>query len=232
MDPALERAITAELRNIYMQMEEQDKQRKREYQDIMTRLDAIQREMREMWEEGQFTIQWMPGGNMMAHSHQGASTSGGKASPRPREQEREQEQETTPISATYNFPATPPENSPTSDTADNPRLHRQQESATDPSIPSYRLPRDIKTVKDLLRLWRHGVSGMPSIDSLEERWGSRWRPRQEKQFFSTRKIIIDEVVRNAKAQGLTEEAAAEQMDRKRANNSLDKVFRAIRSRNL
>ena len=47
----------------------------------------------------------------------------------------------------------------------------QEASQSDPEKPpSYKLPRTIKTVQDLLRLWRHGLGGMPSVDALERDW--------------------------------------------------------------
>jgi hypothetical protein len=70
---------------------------------------------------------------------------------------------------------------------------------------------------------------MPSISSLEQRWGTRWRPVSEKAFYSTRKVIIDEVARRAAAKGLTEYEVAKQMDREKGSASLDKVMKLIRS---
>lgn len=67
------------------------------------------------------------------------------------------------------------------------------------------------------------------MSSLEQRWGARWRPVTEKAFYSTRKVIIDEVARRAAAQGLTEYEVARQMDRQKGSASLDKVMKLIRS---
>ena len=76
-------------------------------------------------------------------------------------------------------------------------------------------------------MWRNGIGAMPFIDSLEERLGSKWRPSKEKQFFSSRKAVIDEVVRRACSQNLPENVVAEQLDG--AYSSVDKVFKAARS---
>ncbi|XP_044721680.1 transcriptional activator of glycolytic enzymes domain-containing protein [Hirsutella rhossiliensis] len=81
---------------------------------------------------------------------------------------------------------------------------------------------------ELLRLWRQGWGEMPSVDSLERDWGARWRPSAEKNYFSTRKIIVDEVRRRAQSDGLTEDIVARQMDEERGPSSLDKLFKAIR----
>jgi hypothetical protein len=70
---------------------------------------------------------------------------------------------------------------------------------------------------------------MPSISLLEQRWGACWRPVSEKAFYSTHKVIIDEVARRAKAKGLTEYDVAKQMDREKGSASLDKVMKLIRS---
>ncbi|KAM4058368.1 transcriptional activator of glycolytic enzymes domain-containing protein [Hirsutella rhossiliensis] len=89
-------------------------------------------------------------------------------------------------------------------------------------------PRSVKSVQELLRLWRQGWGEMPSVDSLERDWGARWRPSAEKNYFSTRKIIVDEVRRRDQSDGLTEDIVARQMDEERGPSSLDKLFKAIR----
>ena len=95
--------------------------------------------------------------------------------------------------------------------------------------PQYRLPRTTKSIVDLLKIWREGLVGMPSIDALEARWGARWRPSSEKSFFCKRRTIIDEVVRGAAAAGGTEYDIAQQMDMERGTASLDKVMKVLRS---
>ncbi|KAM4064246.1 centromere DNA-binding protein complex CBF3 subunit [Hirsutella rhossiliensis] len=50
----------------------------------------------------------------------------------------------------------------------------------------------------------------------------------EKNYLSTRKIIVDEVRRRAQSDGLTEDIVARQMDEERGPSSLDKLFKAIR----
>ena len=93
----------------------------------------------------------------------------------------------------------------------------------------YRLPRNTTSIVELVQIWREGIGGMPSISSLEQRWGVRWRPISEKAFYSTRKVIIDEVTRRAKDKGLTEYEVAKQIDREKGSASLDKVMKLIRS---
>ncbi|KAM4057782.1 centromere DNA-binding protein complex CBF3 subunit, domain 2 domain-containing protein [Hirsutella rhossiliensis] len=91
------------------------------------------------------------------------------------------------------------------------RAHGEPPGPREP--PSFKLP-------ELLRLWRQGWGEMPSVDSLERDW--------EKNYFSTRKIIVDEVRRRAQSDGLTEDIVARQMDEERGPSSLDKLFKAIR----
>ncbi|KAM4062386.1 centromere DNA-binding protein complex CBF3 subunit, domain 2 domain-containing protein [Hirsutella rhossiliensis] len=63
------------------------------------------------------------------------------------------------------------------------RAHGEPPGPREP--PSFKLPRSVKSVQELLRLWRQGWGEMPSVDSLERDW--------EKNYFSTRKIIVDEI---------------------------------------
>ncbi|XP_044720178.1 transcriptional activator of glycolytic enzymes domain-containing protein [Hirsutella rhossiliensis] len=91
------------------------------------------------------------------------------------------------------------------------RAHGEPPGPREP--PSFKLP---------------GWGEMPSVDSLERDWGARWRPSAEKNYLSTRKIIVDEVRRRAQSDGLTEDIVARQMDEERGPSSLDKLFKAIR----
>ena len=45
------------------------------------------------------------------------------------------------------------------------------------------------------REWTVGLGGQQSVEALDERWGSRWRYGAEFQFYSRRKVIIDEIKR-------------------------------------
>jgi hypothetical protein len=64
-----------------------------------------------------------------------------------------------------------------------------------PEPPAYQLLRGITTIPDLWREWTVGLGGQLSVEALDERWGSRWRRGAEFQFYSRRKVIIDEIKR-------------------------------------
>jgi hypothetical protein len=98
--------------------------------------------------------------------------------------------------------------------------------------PQIRFPRMLRTVGDLYQLWRHGLAMMPSIDELERQWGSRWRLRGERQLFSMRKVVVDEVVRLAGARGWPEEDAVQEVEKQRVeagNLSLDALAKHIKA---
>lgn len=97
--------------------------------------------------------------------------------------------------------------------------------------PCFSLPRDIRTVADLLKLWKDGLGMMPSIRSLEQQWGAKWRPATsaERQAFSSRNRIIKEIERRAEMTGLAEEVVAGEMDSERGTASLDKVFKTLKA---
>ncbi|KAN0066837.1 hypothetical protein V8E54_015009 [Elaphomyces granulatus] len=40
-----------------------------------------------------------------------------------------------------------------------------------------------------------GLGGQPSVEDLDERWGSRWRHGAEFQFYSRRKVVTTEIKR-------------------------------------
>jgi len=96
--------------------------------------------------------------------------------------------------------------------------------------PTYHLSRGITTIPDLWREWTVGLGGQLSVEALDERWGSRWRHGAEFQFYSRRKVIIDEIKRLA-AGG---RAAIDVVDtleeqRLRAKSSLSQVINALKA---
>ena len=98
-------------------------------------------------------------------------------------------------------------------------------------VPTYRLSRDVGTVSQLWREWTVGLSGLPSVDSLDEDFGSRWCTGSERQYYSTRKVIVDEIRRRAGAHtGPACAAAAEILEgeRRLAKASLDKMSKILR----
>jgi len=63
--------------------------------------------------------------------------------------------------------------------------------------PLYKLSRETRTVPALWVEWTEGLVGFPSVDELDRRWGTAWRSVKERQFYSTRKVLIEEVRRRA-----------------------------------
>lgn len=65
-------------------------------------------------------------------------------------------------------------------------------------IPIYSFCRSHTTVQELWDEWTLGIDGKPSVESLEQRYGSKWRrTTSDRQFFSRRNAIIKEVKRIA-----------------------------------
>jgi hypothetical protein len=99
-------------------------------------------------------------------------------------------------------------------------------------VPSYRLSRQVATVPDLWREWTVGLGGLPSVAALDAAYGSRWRAQSERQYYSMRKVIIDEIVAIA---GSPEDldgiaAAVETLEQRRVRGraSLDKLIKQIK----
>ena len=98
--------------------------------------------------------------------------------------------------------------------------------------PQIRFPRTLRTVRDLYQLWRHGSVMMPAVNELEKQWGSRWRLRSQRQLFSMRKAVIDEVIRLAGVRGWPEEDAVREVEKQRVeggNLSLDALAKKLKA---
>jgi Transcriptional activator of glycolytic enzymes/Centromere DNA-binding protein complex CBF3 subunit, domain 2 len=98
----------------------------------------------------------------------------------------------------------------------------------DTVMPSYSMNRSLKTVPELWQEWTVGICGGPPVSRLETRWGSKWRQGQkERKHFSRRKVIIDEILRQAAASassaiGNAQEVAVHELEglRKKGGMSL------------
>ena len=99
------------------------------------------------------------------------------------------------------------------------------------SEPPYRMSRTIQTVDDLWREWTVGLGGNPSIQSLEDSHGAKWRPEQkERTFFSRRKVIIDYIRARTNA-GANPQAVIQELEIRRstAEWSLAKLSNMLNS---
>ena len=111
--------------------------------------------------------------------------------------------------------------------------------AAEAPLPQYRMSRTIQTIPELWQEWTIGLQGQPSIERLDELYGSSWRsgPRaaSERQFYSRRKTLITEIRRLAAAikappDKLACDTVVQQLEdeRRRARVSLSKVIDALK----
>ncbi|KAK4242960.1 transcriptional activator of glycolytic enzymes-domain-containing protein [Corynascus novoguineensis] len=129
-------------------------------------------------------------------------------------------------------PALSPPTQPLQPPPELPRQGAPAMAVSQQGPPQIKFPRTLRSVADLYQLWRYGFGMMPSIDELEKRWGSRWRLRNERQLFSIRKVVIDEVVKVASARGWPEEDAVKELERQRVergNLSLDAFAKQLKA---
>lgn len=88
--------------------------------------------------------------------------------------------------------------------------------------PSYKMVRTHTMVTDLWLEWSVGWGGRPSIQSLDDTWGHRWRQGNEAAFYCRRRRIIDEIRRLTQRDGrvLSLTAAAEELEGRRRREGL------------
>jgi len=78
--------------------------------------------------------------------------------------------------------------------------------ATPTGLGQYSMSRAVHTIPELWQEWTVGLHGQPSIERLDELYGSRWRSgpgkASERQFYSRRKTLITEIKRLAAIQAM------------------------------
>lgn len=101
-------------------------------------------------------------------------------------------------------------------------------------VPSYKLSRQVTTVPDLWREWTLGLAGLPAVAALDAAYGSRWRSPSERQYYSMRKVVIDEIIIIAGSPSNTDGVAAAiealEQQRVQGKSSLDKLIKQIKER--
>ena len=103
------------------------------------------------------------------------------------------------------------------------------------TVPAYKLNRDIQTIPALWKLWTVGVGGAPSVEALDQQYGSGWRQTPaERQYYSMRKTLIDEIKsRVSKAGDGDFSRVVRDMEEKRLSAkppmSIDKIIKTLRA---
>jgi hypothetical protein len=130
-------------------------------------------------------------------------------------------------SAKASIVATPLARSP------SPPLLSQQKEQELLQPPKHRMCRAVRTVEALWREWTVGLQGNPSIETLDRKWGNRWRAgrQSELQWYSLRLEAIKEIRRIAQAQRTSEEAAMWQVNlqQQQTRCSLDQLCKRLRA---
>lgn len=104
--------------------------------------------------------------------------------------------------------------------------------------PQYRMSRTVQTIPELWREWTVGLQGQLSIEKLDELYSSDWRSgpdaAAERQFYSRRKTLINEIRRLAAVEDPSRGDPYEivvarlEEERRQAKASLNKVIDAIK----
>lgn len=90
----------------------------------------------------------------------------------------------------------------------------------------YKMNREIVSVTDVWREYSEGLGGNPSVQYLEEKYGTAWRKeRKDSRFFSRRNEIYNGIKRKAEEDRISFEEAAKKLEERRVqlNISLDKL---------
>lgn len=132
----------------------------------------------------------------------------------------------TPSHATFSPSQTPAATSPC-DPYDNVEIKITPSS--DPNKPPIVVPSSLDSVADVWEEYRYGRNGNPSLESVEVRWGPRWRRDYKVQrWFNKRKIIVSKIKQYI-ADGVDEQAAVHELQMMRRNRTLNWLSRELES---
>ena len=91
------------------------------------------------------------------------------------------------------------------------------------TVPNYKLRRKLQTVPEVWKEYKFGLDGNPSVESLVADYGTRWlkSTAEQTQFYSRKKIY--ESIKNSIENGISEEAAVEELEQFRRMNNFTVV---------
>jgi len=130
-------------------------------------------------------------------------------------------------------------NAATTPAAPAPAIRLAPEPATTPlltaepaasGIPIISCFPKVNTVADVWREWKKGVAGGPAFESLEEQYGSRWRPGNTVTVQFCRRKVVWDALKALIARGRSEEEAIRELEALRNGQSLNRLVDLLRQR--
>lgn len=96
-----------------------------------------------------------------------------------------------------------------------------------PNEPPIVEPSGLETVQELWEEYRYGRNGNPSLESLDARWGPRWRAGARMQtWYSKRKAILNKITQYI-ADGIDEQTAVAELEKMRRGRTLNWLSRIL-----
>lgn len=89
-------------------------------------------------------------------------------------------------------------------------------------IPKYAMSRVVSSLMDLWTEWHVGLGSNPSVKSLEQTYGAKWRKEpKETKYFHRRKKIVDAIKAYMEENHVELEVAIQHFNDKKGNRSLN-----------
>ncbi|OWY99819.1 hypothetical protein PHMEG_00029119 [Phytophthora megakarya] len=85
------------------------------------------------------------------------------------------------------------------------------------------------SVKELWAEWHDGIANQPSIQHLENTYGTKWRQSSNEAKFYSRRLCVINYVHTLVSSGLTTDATLERADIERGRRSIDALSKYLRS---
>ncbi|KAI3633127.1 hypothetical protein MIR68_009202 [Amoeboaphelidium protococcarum] len=98
----------------------------------------------------------------------------------------------------------------------------------------YTMSRGLSTVQDVWREYKEGIGGNPSVESLEQQFGAKWRSKDSERKHFSRRLVIYKFIQSKIDSGLSENDVLTALERKRLGDklSLDNLQKKIKSREI
>lgn len=116
-------------------------------------------------------------------------------------------------------------------------LSGPQMAATTTAIPEmisppqdqYVMSRSVRTVREAWTEWYSGLAGGPSVVSLDEKYGSRWRSAAtERRWYCNRRFVINAIQHQIEQHRMTELEAINLFELKRGTRSMDSLMKELK----
>lgn len=101
-------------------------------------------------------------------------------------------------------------------------------SQTSKNIETYHICREITTVPEVLEEWRYGLKGRDAIQTMNHKFGGKWKYRKDKFIYESRRGVVKAYMHLVLTEGRSNTEAIEHLEQERGMRSIATLYNELK----